>query len=474
MGYVRAVLKKPEPAPAAIVGSQGTSSLDYGTAAAWMSTRLPEAVRLGFTPTKPASGASPFPLSTIADTDAGIMGASSPATTSAAEEMAGKIYGMADEPMQIVIEPAQPLEQQQEEAAALLAGRTSIRLDTDLLDELTEDVLGQPEQSLEDAVAAQLLSMEATIQEELDGAKLLEAVSVAEAAPVSLDTGLLEEVPEDVLGQPDESPEDAAAAQLLSRESTIQEQLEGAELLEAAAGDAKAVLVAETGPNTVDSDLLVELTEDVLDQPDETPEDATQLLSMDSTIQEQLEGAELLEGSLEDAEALPQDPTAAKSALASSPAMSEPQAEPSAKFEKQQETIQAEQLESAIEEISEAVALEAADVSLAPPREAPLEDAGASTAGDSPPDAASGMGMQDSSESGLSLPADPVDSPAEDAHAIASASSLASQQEIAALRAEVCSTLILHKRVDARMTLVQGGSMLCIIDTQVDCTVWHS
>ena len=158
-----------------MVASQGTSSLDFGTAKDWMSTRLPEAMRLGITPNQLVPEAATL-QSQAASADAAAD--SSSAFGRGSSEASDRSSRDREEPASS--KPEAPEDQQQgepllEEELADTEGAPAesmaYHLDSDLLDELVEDVLGQPGASPGDDAAAQLTSPVSAVQQELDGAE---------------------------------------------------------------------------------------------------------------------------------------------------------------------------------------------------------------------------------------------------------------------------------------------------------------
>ena len=160
-----------------MVASQGTSSLDFGTAKDWMSTRLPEVMRLGITPNQLAAEAAPLQSQAAsADSSSAFSRGLSEASNRPSWDRSGQVED--DEPASS--KPGAPEDQQQaellleedlEDTEAAAADSAAYELDSDLLDELVEDVLGQPGASPEEVAAAQLTST--AVQQELDGAEAL-------------------------------------------------------------------------------------------------------------------------------------------------------------------------------------------------------------------------------------------------------------------------------------------------------------
>lgn len=169
-----------------MVASQGTSSLDFGTAKDWMSTRLPEAMRLGITPDQLVSEAAPLQSQAAsADAASDSTSALSRGSSEAADRSSRDISCLTEdeEPASSkskAIEDQQGTEPQLEEGLAdtevAPAESVAYHLDSDLLDELAEDVLGQPGASPEDAAPAQPTSTVSAVQQELDGAETLTSV----------------------------------------------------------------------------------------------------------------------------------------------------------------------------------------------------------------------------------------------------------------------------------------------------------
>lgn len=256
-----------------MVASQGTSSLDFGTAKDWMSTRLPEALRLGITPDQLISEAAPL-QSQAASADAvpNSSSAFSRGSSEVSDRSSRDRSGQVEDESPASSKPEAPEEQQQAESLleeevadteVAAADTAAYDLDSDLLDELAEDVLGKPGASPEDAAAAQLTSTVSAIQQELEGAEALtsgapdgrcesveaDGLSVLDAsASPSAELGVQAEA--EVGKIPANAPDSASTAE------------EAASQPEAALPlpDASEVLAAE-GPGTVSEQGDQEMTE---------------------------------------------------------------------------------------------------------------------------------------------------------------------------------------------------------------------
>lgn len=364
-------------ATAAVVASHGSSSLDFGTAKDWMSTRLPEVVRLGITPDQLVAQAD-LSSSTAAPRAAAAVSPISRVPSSAADgEGAAGTQELADsQPDSAEDQIAAVTDAEMEESdaqAAAAAERASYLLDEDLVDELAEGVLGAPDGSPESAAAAQLMGMEASVQERLDGSDHVAADSAASSAADSAPASGRGEL--DAL-RPEESV------------PSVDEVLDAADTVAAAAAasaEQQALEASQHAASCEQSDRLdPSSAEDVLDSAVDTPLMLSKALTAPAA-------------------------TKVKPDSRSMPAADEA-------------VIPSEQLESAIGLISEAVALDtslAADVSSSIPNTP-------STGSQDLPLTGAGGALQTAQ---LASP--------EELEKLANAASLENQQELAALRAEV-------------------------------------
>ena len=362
------------------MASQGTSSLDYGTAKDWMSTRLPEAMRLGITPDQLVSGAAPLrsqPAS--ADGSNAFSGGSLEAANRPGWGRAGKVEdeehasSRSEAPeAQRQAEPVVETEPADTEEAA--ADVMAFHLDNDLLDELAEDVLGQPDASPDDAAAVQLTSMMSGVQQELDAAE-----AVTDAAPVSRAGSNTLESPnvpaelgmqaETEFGKTSASPEqsvlidggeDAAAGPEAAGPLP-----EGSEVL--AAGGAE--LVSVQGDQEPSSAGLT------LDEQDAEPAQFPAQLLSDEVIDSAVDAAAGASDSCSE------DQIADKTDLPAKPVVTETHLGSALTPEMQDTIVPSEQLENAMDENSEAMASGTTSPSHPTPPDAPLEPQGTESAG---------------------------------------------------------------------------------------------
>ena len=443
-------------AAAAIVASQGTSSLDFGTAKDWMASRLPEAVRLGIT----ADQLSPEPSASLApapeaEVRTGTTAGSDLSRVAGAVDEAdvGSMQAAAEQPQSPANAQApMPQGEEDDEADWLAAGLAASRLDTDLLDELVESVLGEPDAPAEQAAAEQLLNMEADIHDRLNGV-LAEASEAAVMATedqhlgVSAKAGTSATVRSGSVGEKQVLRSSAAAADDLAEGDAQQtasvpdillpeEPLLSIDTVLEAADSVAATAAQETGmtaalPSEADQgsefdELLVkaaseELTAEALEAglaPSEGSQHENGLSAAGSDAAH--------EGDLEASEASQQDSTSEDAPSPFSPALNQAQTDPA---EAQHSSIAEGQLDSTIKEISEAVA----DVSATPGQQLPLDISLANAAANAPASStrASSGSQADASESSAadSLNADSI-------------SLMGNQQELTALRAEVRMVLI--------------------------------
>ena len=435
---------------AAIVASQGTSSLDFGTAKDWMASRLPEAVRLGIT----ADQLSPEPSASLAPAPE----AEASTSSTAGSDLSG-VAGAVDEAdvgsKQAAAEQAQspfnaqgpmPQSEQDDEADWLAAGLAASRLDTDLLDELVESVLGEPDAPAEQAAAEQLLSMEADIHDKLDGV-LAEARDEAVMAPDDERLGDSAKAGTSSTGRSSNLDENqvlqssAAAANALAgadEEQTasvpgiplpedplhrIDTVLEAADSVAATAAQETSMAAAMPDKGSEFDELLVKaasekLTAEALEAGLGTCEGSQHEIGLSEAGSDEAHEA---------SEGFQQNSTLEAAPSPFSPALNhEAQTDPA---EAQHSSIAEEQLDSAIKEISEAVA----DESATPGQQLPLDMPLASAAADAPASStrASSGSQADASESstGNSLDANSI-------------SLMGNQQELTALRAEVRTVLV--------------------------------
>ena len=429
------------------MASQGTSSLDFGTAKDWMASRLPEAVRLGIT----ADQLSPEPSASLAPTPE----AEAIASSTAGSDLSG-VAGAVDEAdmgsMQAAAEQLrapfhaqapEPQGEQDDEADWLAAGLAASRLDTDLLDELVESVLGEPDAPAEQAAAEQLLNMEADIHDRLDGVSAEAAVTASEdqllgaSAKAGTSTARSGSVGEDqVLRSSAAAGGDAQQTASVPDIPLPEEPLLSIDTVLEAADSVAATAAQDIGmtaasPSEADQgsefdELLVkaaseELTAEALEAglaPSEGSQHENGLSTAGSD--------EAHEGDPEASEASQQNSTLESAPSPFSPALNQAQTDPA---EAQHSSIAEEQLDSTIEEISEAVA----DESAAPDRQVPLDIPLASAAADA---------QASSTRASSGSQADASKSSAADSLDANSISLMGNQQELTALRAEVRMVLI--------------------------------
>ena len=444
-------------AAAAVVASQGTSSLDFGTAKDWMASRLPEAVRLGIT----ADQLSPEPSASLAPAPEAEASISSTAGSDPSG-VAGSVIEDGMGSMQAAsaqlqsppsAQASEPQGEQDDEADWLAAGLAASRLDTELLDELVESVLGQPDAPAEQAAAEQLLSMEADIHDRLDGvpAEAAKAAVVAPEDKLLRDSANASETPELRSNNADEAQvrrSSAAAADVIAggvAEETasvpgiplpeepllsIDTVLEAADSVAATAAhetSMAAAMPSKTDKGSDSDELLVkaasgELNAEALEaglDPSEGSQHETGL--SEAGIDEAHEAA------LQAAESPQQDSTLEAAPSPFSPALSQAQTDPA---EAQHSSIAEEQLDSTIKDISEAVADESATPGQPLPPNIPLASAAAGSR------LASGASAFNPTASSGSQ-ADASESSAADSLKVNSISSMGNEQELTALRAEV-------------------------------------
>ena len=446
-------------AAAAVVASQGTSSLDFGTAKDWMALRLPEAARLGMGVT--ADQLVPEPSASLAQAPEAETSTSSTAGSNlsgvagtVAEAVEGSMQAAGTQPQPPPnAEVSEPQGKEDDEADWLAAALAASRLDTDLLDELVESVLGQPDASADQAAAEQLLSMEADIQDRLDGvsAEVPEASVVApedqllgDSAEVSMSaTTRSSSIDEDQVLPSSAAAEDALAGGNAEQSASgpgmplpeepllsLDTVLEAADSVAATA--AQEISVAAAMPSNADQgsefdELLIkaaseEVTAEALEAGPAPPEDSQQEVGpSEAGIDEAREAA------LQASEGSQQDSTSEDAPSPFSPALSQTQTDPA---EVQHSSIAAEQLDTTITEINEAVADEPATPGQPLPTNMPLASAAADSrlASDAP---ASSTGAGSGSHAYA-----PEGSAADSLNAN-SISSMGNQQELTALRAEV-------------------------------------
>ena len=367
-----------------------------------MSTRLPEVARLGITPDQLVSQAD-LSSSTAAPQAAAAVSPISRVPSSAADGVESRFEGAAgtqeladSQPDSAEDQIAAVADAEMEESdaqAAAAAERASYLLDEDLVDELAEGVLGAPDGSPKSAAAAQLMAMEAAVQERLDGSDHVAADSAPSgAADSALASGRGEL---DALRPEEPLP-------------SIDEALDAADTVAAAAGAASAEQQAlEASQHAASCEQSERLdpssAEDVLDSAVDTPLMVSKALTAPAATKAQPDSASM--------------PAADEAVIPSG------------------------QLDSAIGEISEAVAL---DASLAADVSSSIPDTPSTGSQDLPLTGAGGA-LQ------IAQPASP-----EELEKLANAASLENQQELAALRAEVT----FHPSLDIWSTLSVEGAYL--------------
>ena len=407
-----------------------------------MSTRLPEAMRLGITPDQLVSEADPLPSKVPSAVGATNSSTALRRGSSASAEISGQRRAgkMADEQHAsaeseaLKAEPqAQLLEEEYQagiEAAA--AEARAIQLDDDLLDELAEDVLGQPEVPPEDAAAAELMNTFSDIQQELDGAK-----GLAGASPGGRDEGSTLE---------DLGVSDATAAPLAGTQ------------VEKDAGKVKSAASSELGALTAGTREAAASPKAAAPLPDRSEiagAAASHAVSAqgDKEVTSSAPGWTLAEEDREadqfTAQHLPykvhdgEDKAVSKTDAQPIPAVAETETETGSAAETPDTNISADQLERTIDMISESVA--SGSVSTSPSaspdasEEASVESIGTESASDKLSD--NDEAPADTAEAVSHQSTELVEGSAEEDSAEASSlgqpESLKSQQELAALRAEV-------------------------------------
>ena len=440
------------------MASQGTSSLDFGTAKDWMASRLPEAVRLGIT----ADQLSPEPSASLAPALE-----AEPSTSSTARSNLSGVAGAVDEADVGSMQPAaeqpqlpfhaqafEPQGEQNDEAEWLAAGLAASRLDTDLLDELVESVLGEPDApaeqaAAEQAAAEQLLSMEADTHDRLDGV-LAEVSEAAVMAPEDEQLGDSAEagtsatvrsssVDEDQVLQSSAAAAEAPAEAYEEQTASVPDislpeaPLHSLNTVLEAADSGAATVAQETSMTAAMPDkgsefdeLLVkaaseELTAEALEADLDTSEGSRQEIGLPEAGSD-----EAHEADLEASESSQQNSTLEPAPSPSSPALNQAQTDPA---EAQHSSIAEEQLDSTIKQISEAVADEAAT----PGQQLPLDIPLANAAADAP---------ASSTRASSGSQADASESSAADSLDVDSICLMGNQQELTALRAEVRMVLI--------------------------------
>ena len=440
-------------AAAAIVASQGTSSLDFGTAKDWMASRLPEAARLGITADQlipePTAFLAPAPeaeasISSTAGSDlSGVAGAVDEADV-------GSMQAAAEQPQWPTNAPTpMPQGEEDDEADWLAAGLAASRLDTDLLDELVESVLGEPDAPAEQAAAEQLLNMEADVHDRLDGV----SAEASEAAVMASEDELLGDSAEagtSSTGRSSSVDENqvlrssAAAAEALAGADgeqtasvpgiplpedplhSIDTVLEAADSVAATAAQETSMTAAMPDQGSEFDELLVkaaseELTAEALEAGLDLSEGSQHGIGLSEAGSD-----EAHEADLEASEGSQQNSTLEPAPSPFSPALNQAQTDLA---EAQHSSIAEGQLDSTIKEISEAVADESATPGERLPLDIPLADAAADAPASST--AASSGSQADASESSA------ADSPS-----VNSISLMGNQQELTALRAEVRTVLV--------------------------------
>ena len=382
-------------ATAAVVASHGSSSLDFGTAKDWMSTRLPEVASLGITPDQLVLQAD-LSSSTAAPQAAAAVSPTSRVPSSAADGVESRVEGAAG------------------------------------AQELAESQLGSAEDQIAAGADAEM--------EEFDA----QAAAAAERASYLLDEDLVDELAEGVLGAPEPSPESAAAAQLMAMEAAVQERLDGGDHVaadSAASGAADSVLASGRG------ELDALSPEEPLPSIDQVLDAADTVAAAAASAEQQALEASQRAASCEQSESLDNalDTHLMVSKGLTAPAATEPQPDSASMPAIDEAIIPSEQLDSAIGEISEAVA---ADASLAADVHSSIPDTPST-------------GSQDLSftDAGGALQTAQPASP-EELEKLANAASLENQQELAALRAEVT----FHPSLVIRTTLSVKGAY-CLAST---------